>query len=70
MLGDAMVIAENAAPSPRRDQGAPMCLYIRDMLEQLGKMAADLDEDQLADAISNAVDEARRTVLRKMTISD
>jgi len=65
-----MVIAENAAPSPRGDQAAPMCLYIRDMLEQLGKMAADLNEDELAEAITSAVEEARRTVLRKITISD
>lgn len=65
-----MVIAENAAPSPRGDQAAPVCLYIRDMLEQLGKIASDLGEEELAEAISSATEEARRTVLRKITIRD
>jgi hypothetical protein len=65
-----MVIAEKTEPAPRRDQGAPMCLYVRDMLEQLGKIASDLHEDALSAAISTAVEEARRTVDKKMFIAD
>ena len=65
-----MGFAEKSGAPPRGGQDAAVCLYVRDMLEQLGKIASDLEEHELATAILTAVDEARRTVTRKITIGD